>query len=341
MKARRPGFSGIVLLSACGLFTACDDRSYTGGAPSATSQPAAPVAVDGASSVTLAASRPAKPTAPATQPEHRASLDDPAYELRWASISKNAQREFQRSPTTYTLTLQGRLVYPEDVMVLAYASPEVLEIYGDDAPLDMRRSGYYSTRAYESYASYGRGLSEQSVNLSLSGNQPPPRRIDRIAGHIRLLVAKEKVTKDLDVTEMRGFVEVTPTLSVRLDKQDPRRPSSSQADPAADGAPRETTFVLKYRKPAGPSEGYSTSEMHRAPVVLDFTLLDDKGQELEARGTTNRSSLNAVNLGRLEGTLQATFLLKDGQTPKSVRLLYIPTTEEKKLGFAIENLEVP
>jgi hypothetical protein len=81
--------------------------------------------------------------------------------------------------------------------------------------------------------------------------------------------------------------------------------------------------------------------MHRAPVVLDFTLLDDKGQELEARGTTNRGSLNAVNLGRLEGTLQATFLLKDGQTPRSVRLLYIPATEEKKLGFAIENLEVP
>ena len=30
-----------------------------------------------------------------------------------------------------------------------------------------------------------------------------------------------------------------------------------------------------------------------------------------------------------------------GQTPKSVRLLYIPATEEKKVGFSIENIEVP
>jgi hypothetical protein len=75
--------------------------------------------------------------------------------------------------------------------------------------------------------------------------------------------------------------------------------------------------------------------------VLDFTLLDADGREIESVGVTTPRDAGAVNMGRMEAAIQGIFVPLAGQTPSTLRLVYIPAADEKILTLTVRDLPVP
>jgi hypothetical protein len=318
--------------------------------------------------------QPAGAMAPATQPaalltQPRAMTSEcslPGYGVRWSSVNTLAQVELQRNTASCSLTLVGRMTFPPGHAVIA-ASDALLQdaiVDGEDL-LAKRVDLIRPEKAYRFFDNTGpwprATPAEHLITCTLSGIENRPHRVDRLAAHVHVLLAKERLTRDVALpgAGSAGFVEALPNLSVKLEWPDAARRASTPAGPplAMPGLvpkvappvaetetqpPRETLFTLRYRKPGSAAEAYqSRLEAMRPPIVLDFTLLDGRGEEIEIVGNTAHVGTSAVNMGRMEGTIQGAFLLRADQTPATLRLLYIPATDEKIVTVTVRDLVVP
>jgi hypothetical protein len=287
----------------------------------------------------VAASQPAPRLAPTTRPAMESSVSLPGYDLRWTSVNTIAQFELQRGVPTYSITLLGKLAFPADHLILATSQAEVIEALSGGEDLLAGRTVYSLADRLRlndpapgtpGASPLAHALGNQPVQCAMSGLARRPARLDKLTGQVRVLVARERLTRDLELGDTPGFLEVNSQLSVKLTQ------SSSTS------APGDAVFTLRYRKPGSAAEAYQSNlETLRPPIVLDFTLLDAHGRELEIRGTTAHVGTAAVNMGRMEGTIQGTFTLLPGQTAETLRVLYIPATQEKILTFTARNVPVP